>query len=164
MMFFLLLSLFLLQSQRAAWLVGVAFGMSLNIKLMPLLFVPLIFFFLANAKQRIEYSIASAATVFCAGLPYLLQDPVYIAHRVLGYNGAYGVWGFSCLLRLFSPELDGINTLLQQQGKTLLFAIVLLYSVWINRLRNKPGLMRQSALLMLLFFTVTPGFGLQYLA
>ncbi len=164
MLFFLLLSLLLLQRQQAAWLVGVAFGMSLNIKLMPLIFVPLFLLFLETPRRRIEYSIVVAATVFCAGLPYFVQDPVFIWHRAFGYNGLYGTWGISHLLNLLSPELKTANLFFQQFGKFILLSSLLFYSVWLNRLPTKPDLLRQLALLMLLFFTVTPAFGAQYLA
>ena len=163
MMFFVLLSVLLLEQKQPVWIVGLAFGMSLNIKVASLVFL----FYLPNWRQRIEYSMAVVAAFFCGGLPYLIQDPIFILHRVFGYGGSYGAWGISRLLQL-EPEL-GVAIVYQHFGKELLLGALILFSLWMNgslRPQNikKPDLLRQLALLILLFFTLTPAFGAQYLA
>lgn len=167
MMFFVLLSVLLLEQKQPVWIVGLAFGMSLNIKVASLVFVPVFLFYLPNWRQRIEYSMAVVAAFFCGGLPYLIQDPIFILHRVFGYGGSYGAWGISRLLQL-EPEL-GFAIVYQHFGKELLLGALILFSLWMNgslRPQNikKPDLLRQLALLILLFFTLTPAFGAQYLA
>jgi len=164
MIFFLLLSLLLLQRQQAAWLIGVAFGMSLNIKLMPLIFVPLFLIFLKQPRRRIEYSISVVATVFCAGLPYFLQDTIFVSRRAFGYNGLYEIWGISRLLRLLPSQWQTLDFLFMHGGRFLLLGALLLCTLWMNRLRRKPDLLQQCAVLLLLFLVLTPGFGVQYLA
>ena len=109
MMFFLLLSLWLLHENRAAWLVGAAFGMSLNVKLMPLALLPLLLIFLRTPRRRFEYSTAALTTVFIGGLPYFLQQPVFVLHRALAYNGLYGIWGVPRLLTAILADLAIVN-------------------------------------------------------
>ncbi len=163
MMFLLLLSLLFLQRRQAAWMVGLAFGMSLNIKLMPLIFVPLFLLFLNEPRRRLEYSIVVAATIFCAGWPYFFQNPIFIWHRAFGYNGLYGTWGISRWLRLLPPEWGIIDFLFMHNGRFLLLSSLLLNTIWMNRLRRKPDLFQQCTMLMLLFMVLTPAFGIQYL-
>ena len=162
MMFLLLISLWLLQTQKSAWLVGVAFGMSLNIKLMPLALAPLFLVFLPNWRQRIEYSIAVVATIFCAGLPYFAQDPIYIWHRAFGYNGMYGIWGIARLLRAL-PSMTVLDLIFLRFGRFFLLGALLLSTLWMNRLKHRPDLMQQCAISILIILILTPGFGVQYL-
>ncbi len=163
MMMFVLLAIWWATQNRAPWLVGIAFGMSLNIKVVPLIFVPAFLMFLPGARARIEYSMAAAAMFFCGGLPYLLQEPLYILQRVFGYGGLYGVWGISRLLRAF-PESTALEIWFGAYGRFVLIGALIFCSFWMNRLRQKPDLWRQCALLTLLFLVLTPGFGAQYLA
>ena len=169
MMFFVLLSVLLLERGQPMWMVGLAFGMSLNIKVASLVFVPVFLLFLQTPRKQIEYSISVVAAFFCGGLPFLLQDPIFIWQRVFGYGGQYGTWGISRLLRL-APEL-GAADFFRHFGKPTLLCALILFSLWMN---YKPGkrrlilhqrdLLRQLALLILLFFTITPSFAVQYLA
>ena len=167
MMFFVLLSVLLLEGKKPIWMVGLAFGMSLSIKVASLVFVPVFLLFLQTPRRQIEYSICVVATFICSGLPYLVQDPLFILHRVLSYGGQYGTWGISRLLQL-APELREMDSF-QHFGKQILLSALILFSLWMNRNvrrsnAHKPDLLRQLALLILLFFTVTPSFATQYLA
>jgi Gpi18-like mannosyltransferase len=97
MIFFLLLSILLLEGYGRPWLAGAAFGMSLNIKVWPLVFVPAIYASISNRRHRVGYFVAAAAILGAASLPYVLQEPTLIIRRVFGYGSQYGYWGLSRL-------------------------------------------------------------------
>lgn len=174
MIFFLLLSIYLLTVRRLSWLAGAAFGMSLNIKIVPLVFAPAIFLFLPDLQTRLKF-FATAATVFFVGsLPYLVQDPFVIWKTVFGYKSLYGRWGWTRLVVKYVPglappsvgnlELTGAHALIASAGRFLMFACIVGASIWMNLRRQKPPLFLQCALVAFLFLFLTPGFGTQYLA
>lgn len=122
---------------------GVAFGMALNVKIVPLVFAPAVWFYLACAPARLRFFGAAAATVFAASLPYALQEPLTIARAVLGYGSLYGSWGWSYLLADALPAtlsyarpphgLYGPHATYATIGKWLAFALVTAASFRMNR-------------------------------
>jgi uncharacterized membrane protein len=50
MIFFVLLSIYFIERLSAAWLAGLAFGMALNIKIVPIILIPAIFFYLGRKR------------------------------------------------------------------------------------------------------------------
>ncbi|MDQ1523708.1 MAG: hypothetical protein QOE47_1632 [Pyrinomonadaceae bacterium] len=177
MIFFVLLSIYLLASPPggATWLAGAAFGMAVNIKIVPLVFAPAIFLFLPDLRTRVRY-FAAAATVFLVGsLPYLAQDPAVIWKTVFGYKSRYGSWGWTRLAVKAFPhlprplnsnhELTGAHALAATAGRYVMLAALVAASVWMNlRRQSRPPLFLQCGFLAFLFIFLTPGFGPQYLA
>lgn len=166
MMFFVMLSIYLLQSQKPAWVVGIAFGMAMNIKIVPLFFVPVFLLVLQAPRRQIEYSMSTIATGVIGGMPYLAQDPQFILSRVFGYGGQYNNWGLSRLLTLMSPELPWLNAAFEGAGKYVLLLVVIALSLWMNwrqnDSRNVP-IETQCAVVVAAFLALTPAFGYQYL-
>lgn len=166
LIFFVLLSVWLFERGAPIWMVGVAFGMSLNFKVASLIFLPLFLLNLKGFRPRIEYSISVIATFVLCGMPYLAQDPDFILRRIFGYSGQYGGWGISLLLRIVA-EATGIETpnyFFLRFGKIALIAALLCSAIWLNSLKRKPDLLWQCGFIALIFFVFTPSFGNQYLA
>jgi hypothetical protein len=172
--FFLLLSVYLLEFKHRDWLAGAMFGMALNIKIAPLIFVPVIAFYcLPNLKRTLKFFISASVIFVLGSLPYLARDPFGIASVIFGYNSLYGNWGWTALLTAFYPQpptflhppydLVGIHEHFARIGKFVMFAIIILVSVQLNRRRPKPLLFHQVGLACALFLACTPGFGVQYL-
>lgn len=175
MIFFLLLSIYLLTVRRLSWLAGAAFGMSLNIKIVPLVFAPAIFLFLPDLQTRLKFFVMTAAVFFVGSLPYLVQDPFVIWKTVFGYKSLYGKWGWTRLVVKYLPglpppwlngnaELIGAHALIASAGRFLMLACMVAASFWMNLRKQKPPLFLQCALVAFLFLFLTPGFGTQYLA
>ena len=174
MIFFLLLSIYLLNVRRLVWLAGAAFGMAVNIKVVPLVFAPAIFLFLPDLRTRLKFFVTAAAVFLVGSLPYLLQDPFVIWKTVFGYKSLYGRWGWTRLVVKFVPglappalgnaELTGGHALIAAAGRFLMFGSILVASLRMNLRRRKPPLFLQCALVAFLFLFLTPGFGTQYLA
>lgn len=166
MIFFLILSIYLLSNNKPVWLAGVALGMSLNIKVVCLILIPCLFFYLPDMKKRGEYFLAVGITFLVGSLPYILQgDLKIIIDHVFGYNSQYGIWGLPRLLSSSLPEsLSWINTFYQTKGKYIVLGVIALLSFWMNSSEKKVPLFIQCGLLFFVFLSISSGFGVQYMA
>ena len=175
MVFFLMLSVYAFERFNSDWLAGLAFGMALNIKIVPLIFIPAIFFYLTSMKRRAVFFGVAIAIFVVASLPYILIDPILIGQKMLGYGSTYNRWGWPLILnfvflpRSTLPLIGYDSTILHRflfsYSKYLILILVVLIS-WImnKRQANKPSLFFQYGLIISLFLSLTPGFGVQYLA
>lgn len=164
MIFFVLLSLYLIDRQCDAWLAGVALGIGINIKVVPIIFMPAIALYLPDTRRRIAYFGAAGATFVAGSLPYILQDPVFIATRVFGYESFPGQWGLSRLLAALPTRFARLDALYAERGKFAVLAVIVAASLRMNRPGQKPPLFLQCGLVAFLLMALTPGFGVQYLA
>jgi len=174
MIFFALLSVYLAGRGGGAWLAGAAFGMALNVKAVPLLLIPAVWFYLPAARRRAEFFGAAAAVFLTGSLPYLARDPAAIARAVFGYGSLYGHWGWSYLLARWLPgslqfanpphDVAGVHAVYASAGKWLLLSLVVGLAYGLNLRRPKPPLFFQCGLAFALFLLLTPGFGSQYLS
>jgi hypothetical protein len=174
MIFFILLSAYLLETRGSVWLAGVAFGLALNLKVAPLIFAPALWFYLPGMRKRIEYFGIATLVFLCGSLLYLLFDPALIARRVFGYSSIYGYWGWTLLAATWFPhslqyanpphDLIGAHAVAASIGKWLMLALIVAAAVWLNRRRDKPPLAFQLGLVAAIFLFLTPGFGSQYLS
>jgi len=170
----LLLSIWLAESGRPAWLAGAVFGMAMNIKVVPILFAPAFLLYLRGTQRRIGFAVAASAVFLTGSLPYIAQDPVLIIHRLFGYDPALVIhrlfgyapvtatWGLSQIGSVFLPK-GGYEVYLAA-GKAILLLIVLGASFWMNWGKRKPALFLQCGFIAFLFIFWTPGFSVQYLA
>lgn len=165
MMFFLMLSVYLVEKESPAWLAGSALGMSMNIKVVPLVFVPTLLLYQRRARRRVAYVLAAVAVFFLGSMPYLLQDPIFVGRRVFGYASFYGHWGISHLLQLTKrTPFHWLNDAYFDFGRLVVLGVILIASFCMNRRPKRPPPFLQCGLVSFLFMTCTPGFGVQYLA
>ena len=167
MIFFLLLTIYSLDQKSNVWLAGIAFGMSMNIKVMPIIFVPALLLYLPSSTKRVLFLMLAGATFIICGSPYIIRDPLFIGIRLFGYGSNYGIWGIPRLLMLLSTNSSGfqsLNLVYAQFGKWSMLALIVAVSIWMNRSLQKPPLFLQFGLITFTFMAITPGFGVQYLA
>jgi hypothetical protein len=174
MMLFVLATVFLLNTTSPSWIAGLAFGMALNIKVAPLIFVPATFFYLASLKQRMQFFGAAFVVFLVGSMPYIAQDPKVITRIVFGYGSLYGNWGWTWFAKLWtnvpvsvdenSYQPTGIHATLATVGKYLMLAVIFALSWRMNRRRIKPHLFFQYGVVVFTFIALTPGFGAQYFA
>ncbi|HZO07907.1 MAG TPA: glycosyltransferase family 39 protein [Myxococcota bacterium] len=162
MLFFLLLSLVWIEREDRLLLAGAALGMALNVKVVPLLFAPAIFLWLATGPRRLRYFGAALAVVLLGSLPVLFEAPALVLGKVLGYRSAYGVWGLAHLAKS-SPALPEFSAAFKAGGRWVLAAGLVLLSCWMNRRSPRPALYRQIGVLLFAFLAFTSGFSVQYL-
>ena len=160
MVMLILLCIYLIEAGRPAWLAGAALGMALNIKIVPILFAPAI---LAYVRRRPQFVLGAAAVVILGGMPYMAQDPLLIANRVLGYSSNPVDWGFPRLIQALAP--GRLSAVYASVAKPLALASILIATFWMNSRRvAKAPLFLQCGFIAFLFLFFAPGFGVQYLA
>jgi hypothetical protein len=158
----LLLSVYLIETGRGEWLAGAAFGMAMNIKIVPMIFAPVLLLYLPTMRRRAGFVVAAGGIFVAASLPYLAQEPLLIIHRVFGYGSGVGRWGIPRLIHLYLPQAAFAAYV--AAGKLFALSTVLAASVWIYCGNRKPALFLQCGFVAFLFLFVTSGFGVQYLA
>ena len=172
MMFFVVLSVWLVTREKPVWTAGIAFGLSISVKYVPVMFVPVFFFYLPNWKDRIQFFIACGLVFLMGAFPFLIQKPNIVTAVLLGYGSIYGVWGLSNVIinligmpQFLHPPYDPIGThaIVSAILKYLTFGLICALSVWMNSNKKKPDLFIQCGVVVALFLFVTPGFGIQYL-
>lgn len=163
MIFFLVLAIYLLKMSRLNW-AAAAFGMALNIKVVPLLVVPAILLHIwsrKSARSVVLFVAIAAVVVLALSMPYVLSDPSAILKATLGYRGLYGRWGISLFLAGF-PISEGGHAIAYRVLQMLVISLTLVLAVYLNR--RKVDLIYQIGLTFLLLFFLTPAHALQYLA
>jgi hypothetical protein len=158
MILFLLSAVWCLEVRESPLLAGCCVGMALNIKIVPLLLLPALLFYLKGWRARASCLTSAAVTALIPALPCLAAAPRAVAANVLAYNSFPGVWGLGAIWRHL-PGFDAFS----HYGKFALAAGMVLMAYLINRFDPKPRIFEQWGASLLLFLVVTPGFGIQYL-
>jgi Glycosyltransferase family 87 len=156
MIFFVLLTALLIERPRAA---GVAFGMALSIKIVPIIFAPVLLLYL-NRNRR-WFIAAAAATFLIASVPFLFESPIVIAREVLGYRGFPGRWGWTRALFSFTGPGDMFR-LITRIAAYVLLGVIAYYAVRMNR-RTKLPLSFQLGFTAFLFLAYMPAWGTNYM-
>ena len=161
----LLLSVYLIEADAPSWIAGAAMGLATNVKVVPVVLLPVVLLYLPNSWARAKFLLGAAITVAITSLPYVFEDPFFIFIRVFGYGSLYGQWGLSRIFNLLVPHLSPSLVLLQiTAGKILVVTAVVAASFWMNRRHGRPPLFVQVGFIMFVFMSLAPGFGIQYLA
>jgi hypothetical protein len=164
MIFFVLLAVVLGQQKRPAWQVGLAFGMAMNFKIVPVVLLPIFLLSLPGWRQRFAFGMAAITAIVVASLPYILIEPGFIVRRLFSYGSIYGQWGIPSLLGALPPQLAWLNAMYNIVGKYVMLVAVGSVPLWLRYLaRERPSLFEQCAAAFLIFMVLTPGFGVQYL-
>ncbi len=166
-MFFVLLSVYLIEKDASVWAAGAALGLAHCVKVYPLIAVPAILWYLPDWNRRIKFCAAAGLVLLVAWSPFVYQDPRIVIGQVFGYRSSYGVWGFSYILDTLTAKVPGLTPLssvYEHLGAYISLGLVCLVSWRMNRTERKPKLFSQVGLVFLLFLSVSSGFGVQYLA
>ena len=155
MVCFIVAAIYAVKKERW-WVAGVVFGMSINIKVVPLLLLPG-FLVYVRGRGRIAFAVAALGTVCVASLPYLLHDSVTIVRTVLGYHGLFTNSGLAHYANLGGYAIDILAGPLR--------ALIMLSGVflpWYLR-RCNTSLYVVCAAIVFAFYFLTPSLALQYL-
>lgn len=166
-MFFVLLSVYLIEKDASVWAAGAALGLAHCVKIYPLIAAPAIVLNLLGWPRRIRFCAAAGAVVLIGWSPFLFQDPHAVLGQVFGYRSAYGMWGIAYILdqlAAMAPRVTPVNAAFQHFGAYLALGLVLLASWKLSRAKPRPQLFSQVGFAFLLFLTISSGFGVQYLA
>jgi hypothetical protein len=160
--FLLVLTIWLAVVRRSAWLVGAAFGLAISIKVVPVVFAPVILLYLPALKERLKFASSAFLVFVVGGMPYSLQFPVLLVEHLFGYSPQAQAWGIPGLVHIFLPS--AFDAFYQLTGKIILFSMLLLGSFRMPRPASEADLFRQCGLIAFLFLFFATGFGVQYLA
>jgi hypothetical protein len=154
--FFLLLAYYFLQKDKEIPAFSIA-SVAIALKTWPILFIlPLI----SHAKQK-RYAVFLITTPILSALLYhfLFHESFRdIIKTVYTYRGITGNYGIGYLLS-HSPA----SSLLKQQGTLISNLLLLLLGLWIY-LKKSALPLKDCLYLLLIFFVITLGFGIQWLA
>jgi hypothetical protein len=159
-----LLGVYLLVVRRWAFAAGVAFGIALSIKLVPVVLVPVLLVVLVRLGWRRLAAFAGGGAIVFA----LLWVPVLVSRwdgfreQVLAYNGsALREWGLPQFLTW--GELSGAGGWLAGSGR---FGILLASGLAAAAVawRRPDAVIPAAGLALVLFLLLSPAFGMQYLA
>jgi hypothetical protein len=159
--------------QNRAVLAGVMLGLACQVKIIPLVMSPVLFFFWLHRKQGWRFAAAMVGTLLVGWSAPLLTVPVTFVKQVLVYNSVWGWWGIPYLLsksglpgmsgiRLFQGHTDAQVVIVN--GLKILVIAGAIFIAWRRRKSSAAGTLATMGLIWAVFFTFAPGFGVQYLA
>lgn len=170
MIFLVVLAVWAIDSKKSIWAGGAAWGMALNVKAVPLMFAPALFFRLSSTKARVQFFVATIVVILVCSIPFLFQSPGTIKN-VFGYSSIYGVWGITKLVAMVvgAPEYlhwpydpTGQHAIFSSVLKWFVVAVIVVASYLMNRGEPKVNLLTQFGFIIAIFLFLTPGFGVQY--
>lgn len=154
-----------------AILSGICFALSVQVKIIPLLLLPVFFFFWVNRRSLIRFSLPALIVSIVLWAQPLFQFPGLFIKNVLSYSSFWGIWGISYLIRLtgwkqFAEvsffDLSPAQNLVINLCKGLIIVIVL-FLAWRRRWDDSRNLWDTIGLVWLVFFVFAPGICTQYL-
>jgi hypothetical protein len=155
-----LLSVYLVQSQRFVW-AGTVLGIALSIKPSALLFVPGLIV-AAGARRSAEIIGVATLSFFGLSLPFIWHFPFVIGTSMLTYAGLYKFWGIPALSLLTGS--DGVYKWYESFGKFVALGVIGAAAVAVGYRGRRERMLTNCGLSAALFLLFTPGFGFQYLA
>jgi len=163
--FLTLLSFYLLIDRGKPVPSGVAFGLSIGVKLVPIVALPAMVASIRKPQELRRSMAAVSATVLVTWMPTVVREFSAVRRNVFGYAGYQPLrtpWGPVLFLRsLGSPE--AVLNVVVGPGRFLILLVCALLPALLVR-RHPEKAMEGLALPIPLFLLLTPAFGTQYLA
>jgi uncharacterized membrane protein len=153
------------------WAGGIFLGLACNVKVVPIILVPIFLSHWWHRRRLWPFAISLAAAIALGWGPGLWFTPGPFVHNVLSYSGYWGEWGitsglYSTGIAAFQPlGFMGLTTaerLIILLLKTLIIGGVLLLA-WRKREGAPANIFSTLTLAWMLFFVFAPGSAPQYL-
>jgi uncharacterized membrane protein len=170
MVLFLVLAAYFCVREQASWS-GIFFALSVQVKVIPLLFLPFFCFFWLNRRAFLRFSLSATLVSVVLWAQPLFQFPRLFIKDVLSYSSYWGIWGLTYLLRLtgWQPfaevsffDLSPAQNFVINLCKVAIVVVVLLLA-WRQRKETSRELWNTIAFAWLVFFAFAPGVCTQYL-
>lgn len=164
MVFFLVLAVYMIEVQGHDSWGFIAFTLSTGIKIVPVLLLPALLFYIRTWSFRIKFIAIFTAFWLVTAFPWILASPSDLLQNLLGYRSMTGQWGLSFFYKTL--QLAGFRSVWWFNVEyPPLLPLCLLTATWfLSRAGKRISLFYQFGFLLFLFHLVTPGFGIQYLA
>jgi len=169
-MLLVLASLFCLRG-KSAWC-GLFLAFSCQIKIIPLLLLPIFFFFWLSRRRAVSFSLPFVFVSLALWAEPLLKFPTLFARNVLFYGSYWGIWGITYWLRLtnlvmfrmetFFYDISPMESFVVSVLKLIIIAAVLLIA-WRRRHLVGRAVIDSVAYAWIIFFVFSPGVCAQYM-
>jgi uncharacterized membrane protein len=169
-MFLVLASLFCLR-EKSVWC-GLFLALSCQIKIIPLLLLPIFFFFWLARRRAVSFSVPFVLVSLVLWAEPLLKFPALFFKNVLSYGSFWGIWGITYWLRLTNLAMFRMETVFYDISpmesfvvtvlKLIIIAAVLMIA-WRRRNLGERALFDSVAYAWIVFFVFAPGACAQYM-
>jgi len=160
-----LASAYALSRERWGW-AGLALGAAINVKIVPLMLLPVFALTLPSRRALLRFGLALAV---CAlpFLPVVLRIWPVFYRNVFAYNSMPFQWGIQVLIQSTAGTLPNLSTWLSvhyvPNARFVILSAMLLIGV-LQRWNQRLNPFETGALAFSMFLVLLPGFGIQYLA
>jgi len=169
-MFLVLASLSCLRG-KSVWC-GLFLALSCQIKIIPLLLLPIFFFFWLSRRHAVSFSLPFISTSLVLWAEPLLKFPTLFARNVFLYGSYWGIWGITYWLRLtnlavfrmgaFFYDISPLESFVVSVLKLIIIAAVIMIA-WRRRNLGERALFDSVAYAWIVFFVFAPGVCAQYM-
>jgi uncharacterized membrane protein len=156
---------------RSVWC-GLFLALSCQIKIIPLLLLPIFFFFWLSRRRAVSFSLSFVLASLVLWAEPLLKFPTLFARNVLLYGSYWGIWGITYWLRLtnlamfrmetFFYDISPMESFVVTVLKLIIIAAVLMIA-WRRRNLGERALFDSVAYAWIVFFVFAPGVCAQYM-
>lgn len=151
-------------------LAGLLFGVACQVKIVPIAFAPVFFFFWFARGNAWRFAVPAAATMLAGSALPLVETPAEYLRNVFGYGSSWGVWGVPYLLKLTGWEavqrIDFHGLTAAQTAIAQVLKVALLGSIaavaWMRRGVFASAFPATLGAAWIAFFIFAPGVGVQY--
>lgn len=170
--FLVLLAIYFTEDQKVG-LSGIAYGVSLCVKIVPIILFPAFLFYLRTLKQRITFIVSCMIVPVVVFLPYLFREYHAVVNNIFLYSSLKGIWGFGHICRsIINDPTMSLETrrffnnagLLHIEYGQILFLIVIVAALKFFTDKKVLNMTEGAFFVFSTFLTFTPGFGVQYLS
>ena len=164
MLFFVLLSVWMIEQRWSAWLCGAALGVAASVKILPLALCPVLLWSIEGSRRKVSFIAATALALVIGSLPMLLIEPTLIATRVLGYRPPSGTWGLPLVALITQLGVStSVYDTYMRYAKAVTLTLIASASLVPRPRGTEHGLLLRIGLIMSLVVWSAPGWGIQYL-
>jgi hypothetical protein len=150
---------------------GLFFALSCQIKVIPLLLLPILFFFWLARRATSRFVLPFVSLCLLMWSQPLLTFPALFLKNVFAYGGFWGTWGITYWLRLTGfKDFNGtgaFNLPITAVATSLLLKIgivaIVLAIAWRRRRLGGPGVIHSIAYSWIVFFVFAPAIAVQYM-
>jgi hypothetical protein len=168
-MFLMLASLSCLRG-KSVWC-GLFLALSCQIKIIPLLLLPIFFFFWLPRRSAVSFSLPFVLVSLVLWAEPLLKFPTLFARNVLLYGSYWGIWGITYFLRLTGCQQFNVtgffNLPIAAAATVLLLKAVIIVTIlliaWRRRYLRGRAVIDSIAYAWIIFFVFSPGVCAQYM-
>jgi Glycosyltransferase family 87 len=168
-LFFLLAALMAVNGRPV--LCALFLALSCQVKVIPLLLLPVFFFYWLERRRTWSFvgAFALSSVLFC--VEPLLKSPLAFVKNVLAYGSFWGIWGLTYCLRITGlnqfQKTSFFNLSASQNAIILILKITVVLGIlllaWRRRKPEPPALFATIGYAWMIFFVFSPGVAAQYL-